>query len=156
MQYIKIIEECVVSCVLENPGTEESLLWDTIKCRIRGVSIKYSSKLKRERNKRINELEDKLAMLEKSLPGKTDKVAEICARDIKDIENELEIYIQQKAMGVKIRSKTMYYEQGEKSTRYFHSLEKKNQEDKNIKLLINDNGEKILGVKNILNEEVLF
>ena len=124
-KYIKIIEECVASCILENPGTEEGLLWDTIKCRIRGTSIKYSSRIKRERNKYIKNLEANLAELEKNLPTKINKEADSCATEIADIKNELEVYIKKQAMGVKIRSKTAYYEQGEKSTRYFHSLEKK-------------------------------
>ena len=39
-------------------------------------------------------------------------------------------------MGNIIRSKVAYYELGEKGTKYFHNLEKTNQDNKNIKMLI--------------------
>ena len=40
---------------------------------------------------------------------------------------------------VKIRAKARFAEQGEKSTRYFYSLEKKKQADKSIQTLTKDN-----------------
>lgn len=45
--YTAQIEECIDNTVIDNPGTEASLLWDTIKCRIRGQSVKFSANLKR-------------------------------------------------------------------------------------------------------------
>jgi len=155
--YINEIVECINNCETDNPGTGDTLLWETMKCRIRGTSVKFSSNLKRTKNKLKKDLNCSLIDLKDKLPTLTE-VEEInnCAMDIEIIENKLENIIKKEAEGFKIRSKTQMYEQGEKSTRYFHSLEKKNQENKNIKLLEKDDGEIITGTKNILQEEVNF
>jgi len=157
VDYDNAIIECIENCELENPGTGHNLLWDTIKCRIRGTSIKISSKIKRESIKHKTGLENSLKTLKDSLPDlQSAEDIETCTWEITNIEKELENIIKKEADGIRIRSKTQYYEEGEKSTRYFHNLEKRNQENKNIKLLENDKGETIKGVKNILNEEVQF
>ena len=45
---------------------------------------------------------------------------------------------------------------GEKSTKYFHSLEKRNQENKHIKTLVTDDNQTLWDMKEILKEEVRF
>ena len=40
-RYIKLTIETIQETVLDNPNTEPPLLWDTIKCKIRGMSIKF-------------------------------------------------------------------------------------------------------------------
>ena len=61
---------------------------------------------------------------------------EVINDTIKDIETQLESYAKDKTMGNIIRSKVAYYELGEKGTKYFHNLEKRNHDNKHIKMLI--------------------
>jgi len=154
--YKEAIIHCIEECKTDNPGTEKSLLWETTKCRIRGSSIKFSAKLKRERLAHKKALETELDKLKTELPFLCNKEENICARDISIIEHKLENIIKKENDGVKIRSKCLNYEQGEKSTRYFHSLEKRNQENKNIKLLYDEKGCAITGTKNIMDMEVKY
>jgi len=156
-KYENAIIECLANCKIENPNTGRGLLWDTIKCRIRGTSIKFSSNLKREKTELKKELNKNLNSLKENLPNLQDQTRiDACICDISKIEKELESIYKKESEGIRIRSKTLYYEQGEKSTKYFHALERRNQENKNIKLLENDNGDNITGAKNILAEEVKF
>ena len=54
-----------------------------------------------------------------------------------------------------MRSKTQWYEEGEKSTKYFFDLEKRNT-DKNIKKLISENGNIISNPTEIIKAEQHF
>ena len=57
---------------------------------------------------------------------------------------------------VKIRAKARLAEEGEKSTRYFYSLEKKKQADKSIQTLTKDNLDTITSTRDILIETRAF
>ena len=92
--------------------------------RIGDTSVRYSAKIKRQNNKIIKDLEVRLYTLQRELPTNNEVVAEICVEDIKKLQCELDKFVAKKNMGVKIRSKTRFYEEVEKSTRFLHSLEK--------------------------------
>ncbi len=49
---------------MNNPDTEETLMWDTIKLKVREDSIKYSSNKKKARKNLQNVLEKRLLDLE--------------------------------------------------------------------------------------------
>jgi len=152
--YIHEIEKCIDNIEVENPGTEDGLLWETLKCRIRGTTIKFSSMLRKERNKLMDNLDKNLSDLKKEMPFSANP--EVCARKITQIECEIENIIKIKTEGARIRSKIKNYEEGEKSSKYFYNLEKRNHENKNIKVLINDKGKHEYDPTEILNEEVKF
>ena len=88
--YIQEIEKCIAECVIDNPGTDHSLLWETLKCRIRGTSVRYSAKIKRQNNKLIKDLENKLRKLQQDLPNKNGTEADVCVEDIKKIQCDIE------------------------------------------------------------------
>jgi len=156
-EYCNEIIACIENCNAENKGTEDSLLWETMKCRIRGTSIKISAKLKRENCKIKKDLEIKLKELMNNISILNDEhELELCTLELSNIEKELELLNKVENEGIRLRSKCLYYEQGEKSTKFFHSLEKRNQESKHIKVLLDENNIEIKGVKNILKEEVRF
>ena len=98
------------------------LLWDTIKMKIRGKSIEYA-----KRKGRKIQSEEQLNVLRKKLEetGISD-----CERV--DVQNKLQVKTQQreqicqyKTRGSIIRSRKRWYDEGEKNTKYFSSLEKK-------------------------------
>ena len=99
---------------------------ETLKCRIRGVSIKYSAARKRNRNNTIKDIETELNMLKLEIVNSNEP--ETVNSRIQEIDAQLDHYRKWKTMGNIIRSKCQYYELGEKGTQYFHSLEKRNQE----------------------------
>ena len=121
--YIDYIHNCISECIQDNKGTDDGLMWETIKCRIRGASIKYSATRKRKKNKEIQNLESELNQL------KIDIVNSSTPLDLNNRINEIEailnIHRKEITMGNIIRSKCQYYELGEKGSKYFHSLEEK-------------------------------
>ena len=114
---------------------DNQLRWELLKYEIRKFSIKFSkTKAKSERMKRTD-LENKLKNMEKDLDTtKTFKLYTKC-------KEELDAIYQNIAEGIKIRSKCNWYEQGEKSTKYFLNLEKKNAIQGQIRKLFNNNKE---------------
>jgi len=153
-KYIKAIENCIDNICIDNPGTEDGLLWETLKCRIRGTSVKFSSIIKKEKDKILKEYEHRLRTLKKEMPNSTNP--DSCAREINTVEGKIEIIIRNKTEGARIRSKIKNYEEGEKSTKYFYNLEKRRYENKNIKILIDDKGNSIMNPDDILKEEVRY
>jgi len=153
-KYITAVEKCIDDTIIDNPGTDDGLLWETLKCRIRGTSVKISSMLRKEKERDLKTLENELLDLKKGMPTSIDPTT--CARDIKMVESKIEQIIRDKTEGARIRSKIKNYEEGEKSTKYFYNLEKRNYENKNIKLLLDDNGQELKTRTEIMKEEVRF
>ena len=105
---------------------------------IRGCTVKYS-KLKAKRRKndelllqnRINELQLKL----ETTPNNSQYLNDLYAAKLR-----LQKIMHLKTKGAILRSKVRWYDEGERNTRYFFSLENRCQSKKNIdKLKINDN-----------------
>ena len=153
-EYKNTIKKCINECIQDNKGTDDGLMWETIKCRIRGTSIKYSANKKRVKNNNISILEEELNKLQKDIVNNSNP--ELLNDRIRKINCELDKFRKEELMGQIIRSKCQYYELGEKGSKYFHSLEKRNQENKNIKMLITDDGQTLQDPTDILNEEVRF
>ena len=61
-----------------------------------------------------------------------------------------------KTRGTIVRSRARWYEHGERNSRYFYNLEKRNQKKKHITSLVNNDGDKITNPKDILEEEERF
>ncbi len=76
--------------------------------------------------------------------------------EIDQTVQEIEKIYTKKAEAARIRSKTVWYEQGETSSKYFHSLEKKKGQDKMWSKVKTENGEIKGDTQSILNEQVKF
>ena len=101
--------------------------WQIVKYEIRKFSIWYSKEIAKEKRKKQHELENKLKILENSLScDKNTEEYHKCKVDLDEIYDKI-------AEGVKIRSKRQWYEENEKSKKYFLNLEKKNVEKSTIR-----------------------
>ena len=97
--------------------------------------MRYSKLIAKEKRKKQHELESKLKVLEKSLScDKNVEEYHKCKADLDEIYDNI-------AIGVKIRSKCQWYEENEKSTKYFPNLEKKHKEKSIIERLVTDKKE---------------
>ena len=65
-------------------------------------------------------------------------------------------HIEEQASGAKIRSRAKWVEEGEKSSKYFYNLERKNYSNNTIKQLKKENGSHTTSNKEILNEQYKF
>ena len=68
-----------------------------------------------------------------------------------DTKNELEQKIFDRTKGVIFRSKAKWHELGEKSSKYFFSLEKAKYNAKTCNKLLDTNGEEIVGDMDIIS-----
>lgn len=90
---------------------------------IRGATIQYCSRKKKLKNERIKLLEEEIKQLE-ILRNSND--SEDILQKLTDAQNRLEEFRKDYIEGLFIRTKLNWIEQGEKPTKYFLSLEKRN------------------------------
>ncbi len=102
----------------------DQLFFDTLKLCIRGSTIAYSSNKKRNKLEREKYLQNKIESLENDiLSGNIDPIS---LDNLEETKEQLQRSREENIRGIMIRSRSLYYEQGERPTRYFLSLEKHN------------------------------
>ena len=150
-EYIKRIKDTIKETIEFIMSADPTLLWETIKCKVRGdttTCISYAANIRREANQKIRKIEKSLNFeLSRELGDNEEKIIQYRA----ELNREIEI----KTKGATFRSKIMYFEEGEKSTKYFLNLEKMNYNKKVInKLKVGENI--ITDPTEILAEEARF
>ena len=103
------------------------LLWEMIKLKVREKSISYAAYKNVATKKREEMLEREIALLEIRLDNvnNSNSSYHIVAEIIFTLKKELENIIEYRTKGAIIRSKSQWYNEGEKNSRYFLNLEKK-------------------------------
>lgn len=72
------------------------------------------------------------------------------------LQNELELIRKEHMKGLMVRARAKWIEEGEKPTKYFLALEKRNYINKTISKIANDSGVLITNQQEILNEIKYF
>lgn len=146
--YIEIIENFIDNCSEQyHLVNNKALVWDSIKCSIRGLTIEYSVKRTKERNQYVDDLYTQLKHFESKLDS-GDNFKDICdtlKREIEQIEEE-------RLKGRIIRSRAQWIEEGEKCSKYFMQLENRNYKSKCITALKNEFNQIIDNQEDILKE----
>ena len=159
--YVDLVKKEITDTVsmyqCEGNTIDPQLLFEMIKLNIRGKTISYSSykaKCKRQKEQsldiKINKLKEILVL---NLQGGSPRPHVISGieSDLKVLTKELETLQEEQVKAMIFRSRVKYYEEGEKPTKYFCNLEKKNYAQKTISKL-NINGELIYEKDHILGE----
>jgi hypothetical protein len=152
--YIEQIKTCLEKATEKYKDLNDTgLKWDMIKMELRSTTICYSknkAKLTRDNIKQkmiiVNELENKLS----SQPD------DDIILKYNEAKRYIEDYNKEKANGVLIRSKVNWAEYGEKNTKFFLNLEKRNHDMKCITKLVNEKEEEINNPDKILEYEENF
>ena len=126
--------------------------WDWLKFKIKTSSITYSKKLAQERKKREEELKFKY---QDALNKFQENPSEITRLEMDKFKNELEILYDEKVEGIVVRARARWHEHGEKSSKYFLNLEKRNNIKKPVRKLYLS-GSFSTDPFEILNAEKLF
>jgi len=113
---------------------------------IKDITINVS-KLLNKGEKEIKKIESQINTL---------KVSNNNRNLLSKLETKLENIYKYKAKGAKIRAKIIDYEEGEKSTKYFHSLEKHKGRQKLWSSIRTSNNEIQTDINSILDEQVLY
>ena len=154
-EYITTIKQLIQNSKINNAHlTNKALLWDFMKCEIRGETISYSSFKAKEQRELETLLTSKLLKLEQEI-DQTVIENEAAINEYHKIKQEIELINDQRATGYMIRSKAQWVENGEKCTKYFMQLENINYKAKYIKSL-NWKDTIIKDPKEILNAEKEF
>ena len=107
-------------------------VWDWIKYNIRAHAINYSKKKAKERNATESNLQDELKKAKQeyeTMPSDSN------ATRLNAAQEKLETFYEEKTKGIIIRARARWHEHGEKSTKYFLNLEKRNHIKKHIRKL---------------------
>ena len=94
--------------------------WDLIKMEIRGFTIKYSKNKKNEEAALQNKFNELMLKCEQN-PSDKRILNELYAAKLR-----LQTIMQQKLKGFTLRSKARWHELGERNSRYFFNLERRN------------------------------
>jgi exonuclease III len=136
----------------------DQLFFEMLLIEIRGESIAYATKRKKDMDKVENELYNNICELELDLSkvsNDEEKTNEI-ATSLKLKKIELENLRCKKLSGTFIRSKARWIEHGEKPTKYFLNLEKRNFINKKMGLIVSDNGDLLCNQEGISAEVTRF
>jgi exonuclease III len=152
--YVDQINTCYRNAIEKYDDLEDKgLKWDLVKMEMRTSTISYSKFKAKEKRDHIKESVTQLNNLEKQInQDPTDDILEQYNRHKKYIEN----YNDEKTNGAMLRSKVDWTEHGEKNTKFFLNLEKRNYNLKCITKLIDNEQKEITEAPEILKYEEEF
>ena len=140
----------------EQYSINDQLFLETLLLMIRGETIKYSSIRKKRNTEKENKLENEIKILEEDINKNFISMDQEKIDLFEQKKSELYEMRKEKIDGVMLRSRSRYYDLGEKPTNYFFNLENRNFTNKTMTKLINDSGNEITQVQNILAEQKRF
>jgi len=132
--------------------TDNRSIWDWIKYNIRAHAIQYSKRKAMKRKEKEMNLQKELAKAKQLLDS--DPNADN-ANALNSTKENLELLYDEKLQGIIIRARARWWEHGEKSTKYFLNLEKRNHFKKHVRKL-KTSGSIIADPYNILSEQKRF
>ena len=133
--------------------TDKGLLWEMIKMEIRAATILFSKRKARQKRDAEKKLLEKFNRLQDQIRANFNEVTKA---EIDRVKNKLAKIVAKKTQGTIVRSRTRWYEFGEKNNRYFLNLEKRNHRKKHITSLKIEDGSVQRNAKQILEEEENF
>jgi len=154
--YTQLITKTIQDTIIDNPNTAPTLLLDTIKCKIRGSSVRYCSYKKRLNKMNFENWSNELGKLESLLPHiMDDHERQQTTTKIEKLDGDIKILLDNSTKGYILRSKCQNYEEGERNSKYFYNLEKSNGNKKTI-LKLKTNEGIVTGQENVLKEQVKY
>ena len=127
-------------------------IWDWLKYNVRARTIQYSKKNARERKEKEKRRQDQYTNAKCTFETNPNNLNANLLNSAKDT---LELFYEEKVKGIIIRARARWYEYGEKSTKYFLNLEKRNHVKKHMRKL-NINGSFTTDPFKILPEQQQF
>ena len=157
-EYINLIRENYAYISERYSGQEdERIKWELVKMELRGLTISFAKN--KAKNLRQNEmdLQKRLRGLDQiiSSGGNSAQVNNSKAK-YNQLKQELNLIYENQGKGSIVRSKARWIEQGEKPTKYFFNLEKRNYNHKIVKVLRRPDGSSVTTERQILEELEIF
>ena len=153
-EYVNVITESIPIWLAQ--GHEElsdyRCIWDWLKYNVRAYSIQYSKRKARERKEKEKRLQEQCTTAKCTFETNPNKLKANLLNSAKDM---LELFYEEKVKGIIIRARARWHEHGDKSTKYFLNLEKRNHVKKHMRKL-NINGSFTTDPFKILSEQRQF
>ena len=129
-RYLEEIRTTIQETVTEyenDVSLNPALLWEMVKLKVREKSISLAAYQKSATTKRENELENTITILQKQLDmaNYNEPQNQSIIQRINLLKRDLEKIIEHRTKGVVLRSKSQWYNEGERNTKYFLNLEKR-------------------------------
>jgi hypothetical protein len=134
----------------------DQLFLETFLVTLRGETIKFSSHKKKMEQLEENKLEKEIITLENNISKNLETVHESILEELHKKKTDLYTLRKKVIEGVMLRSKCRYENLGEKPTKYFLQLEKRNFTNKTITKLIDENNTEYTHTKDILNYQMSY
>ena len=151
--YLQLIKD-YYPCILQKHADviDKQLLWEMIKMEIRSETIRYSKRKSKQLKTRESAIQSRIEQLDL-------KICNDVCQDQQDLleyealKKELQGIYEANGKGAIFRSKVRWIEKGEKPTKYFFNLEKRNYDKKIISQLYNGEEQLLSDFKKI-NKEI--
>ena len=150
-RYIEKLNSLLGEIVLDNSFDSHEDKWEYIKVKVKQATIDFSRNKVKEDRIVIANLSEVINDYESRLPL-TKEEDELLERSKIDLQEK----ILERIRGVMFRSKVKWYEEGEKNTKYFYSLEKIKYNAKTCYKIISDQGQELDQPQEILEEQRAF
>ena len=136
--FIELIKSEIPKFYQESEELRNPMMrWEYLKYKVRDFSKQYSVDKARERRAKRNKLELRVKEVDALISSNAEETLiqeyQKCKHQLSE---EIYNYVTQ---GIIIRSKVDWYEQGEKSSKYFYNLEKRNKAKSHIRKILNSN-----------------
>ena len=116
-----------------NDLSDKRSVWDWLKFNIRNHAISYSKQKAKERSKEEKSLQNDYQIATKNFEEDPTVSNQNRLNEAKDA---LELFYEEKTKGIIIRARARWHEHGERNTKYFLNLEKRNNVKKHIRKLL--------------------
>ena len=140
---------------MDDKSVNPNLFWEMVKMKVREESIKFGASKKSKLAKEQEEIEPQsIATLEQDLSDEhlDDSRKQKLWTELETKKQQLESVIEYKTKGAILRSKTQWYNEGEKNTKYFLNLEKRHCKQGTMAQLKINEKNFVVTDKEILNE----
>lgn len=144
------IQESIETCTLE-----DDLKWEYVKGRLIEFCKVYGKDKARDKKKQMLEISSRLEYL-KVLVEEFPYTENEAIFEYQLLKAERERLIAEKVNGMIVRSREKYFEEGERSSKYFFSLEKHRARKKVMYRIKDENGQVISNQKEILKQQKAF
>ena len=124
--------------------SDMKIWWDVGKKRIQSFAQSYAMEYNALNRSKLREVEEKIDKLKKA------------NADYQHLQKEYEDIFSNKCKGARVRSRIQHWEEGEKSSKYFFGLEKRNSKEKSWNKILDKNGHTLIGTTDIQNRQVEF
>ena len=117
----------------EKELSDKRAVWDWIKYNIRKHAIKYSKEKTKQRNDLEKIIQDEYKEATRRFENDPNDLNKSRLNEVKE---KLELFYEEKTNGIIVRARARWHEHGERSTKYFLNLEKRNHVKKHIRKLL--------------------